>query len=875
MKLQVLKKNLKVFAAAALMCSSYLGMAQSASSYIFSQDNLAYADLVSPTAFTSWSGSTEGNKLDEGRSNSTAIGFPFKFAGVDRTNFLVTANGVITFNTAFGGSTFDNTLAVAKTAKPALMPLFDDLRNTAFPTYKVEGAVGSRILKIEYSGVRWNANNPITPDGGNALKFQVWLYETSNIIEYRYKQRLGTLENATATIGIIDGNDSFLTLDNSSTTATASSTPFTTNISTKPENGQIFRFSPASPVITTSVTPLTAFVSCVLTPSAVQNFTVSGTNVTANILVAAPSGFEVSTAASGPFSNSLTLNQTSYTVATTTIYARMKALSTSPANANIVISSTGATNKNVAVSGAFGAITTWNNGSWSPAAPTSTNTATINGAYAAPDNITACSLTVNTGAVVTIPSGQSVTLSGALTNNGSFTLENNANLIQSGSTNPNSGTITVKRNSSALKRLDYTLWSSPTGITQLLKSFSPETIETRFYTYNTETNKYAGVNPNATNFQTAKAYLIRMPDGHPTTETIWNGEFVGKPNSGDINFLMENHGAGKRFNAVGNPYPSPILASAFVGNTTNAASITGSLYFWRKTNNSGVPAYYTWSIAGLVAPGTENPVQTTDFIIQTGQGFIVETSQAGGSVAFRNNMRVNNHTNTFYKAANTNDFNRIWLNATNTDGLISQTLVAYFNGGADELDSSDAKYLNDGDISLTSIVEDTSLAIQGKGLPFQASDSVQLQFSAKNAGTYTIAIDHVDGLFEGTQDIFLRDTQTGLDHDLKAGGYTFATEAGTFADRFSVVYQNALGTVDNAINTNSIAIAKNNNTLNISAGSLTINSVVIFDLQGRKIFTRSNVDASTTSISDLTIANQIILVQITTDKGIVTKKVQF
>ena len=280
--------------------------------------------------------------------------------------------------------------------------------------------------------------------------------------------------------------------------------------------------------------------------------------------------------------------------------------------------------------------------------------------------------------------------------------------------------------------------------------------------------------------------------------------------------------------------------------------------------------------AGLTSTtATNQTVTQPNGVIQTGQGFIVEAKGSSTNLLFNNAMRFDNHSDYFLRTTNIIDYNRIWLNATNIDGLFSQTMIAYFIDGSNDLDLSDGKYLNDGDIALTSVIADEAYAIQGKALPFETSDSVQLQFVAKNAGTYSIAIDHVDGLFEGTQDIFLRDTQTGVDHDLKAGAYTFVTEAGTFSERFNIVYQNMLGTTTNTFDANSVVVAKNNNVLSISAGSYTINSVVIYDLLGRKIYSKSNVDATTTNISDLNIANQVILVQIATDNGTVTKKVQF
>ncbi|WP_333600840.1 hypothetical protein, partial [Flavobacterium sp.] len=87
-------------------------------------------------------------------------------------------------------------------------------------------------------------------------------------------------------------------------------------------------------------------------------------------------------------------------------------------------------------------------------------------------DINACSLTVANGVTVAISSGYSVTLSGALSATGAFvTFNNNANLIQTGNTNSNVGAIIIKRDSSLLKRLDYTLWSTPVTGPQTLFDF--------------------------------------------------------------------------------------------------------------------------------------------------------------------------------------------------------------------------------------------------------------------------------------------------------------------------------------------------------------------------------------------------------------------
>jgi hypothetical protein len=103
-----------------------------------------------------------------------------------------------------------------------------------------------------------------------------------------------------------------------------------------------------TPTITTTGT-LSAFTSCVGSVSAEQSYTVAGTNLTANIVITAPTGFEISTTSGGTFSGTLNLTPTSGTVNTTTIFVRQTAGASTGANGNITHASTGATTQNVVI----------------------------------------------------------------------------------------------------------------------------------------------------------------------------------------------------------------------------------------------------------------------------------------------------------------------------------------------------------------------------------------------------------------------------------------------------------------------------------------------------------------------------------------------
>ncbi|KAB1154352.1 T9SS sorting signal type C domain-containing protein, partial [Flavobacterium luteum] len=540
---------------------------------------------------------------------------------------------------------------------------------------------------------------------------------------------------------------------------------------------------------------------------------------------------------------------------------------------------------------AIGGTSTWNGTSWIGGTPGDTSTAVVTSNYNQFANITACTLTVNNNAIVTIPSTFKVTLSGALTveNGSSFTLQNDSNLVQTGgTTNPNTGSIQVNRNSSSLYLLDYTLWSSPVE-NQNLYAFSPRTLGNRFYVYDTPTNQYSPI-ASSNNFTVAKGYLIRVPkDYSSTTPAIYNGVFTGKPNSGTITFPMSMGGTptiGYGFNATGNPYPSQINVHNFID--ANLSNITGTLYFWRKKNDQTQTSYATLTKLGYVAnsaPGggttntfnyfnTANNAANT-WVINVGQGFFVKATNAANLV-FTNAMRRGvNNSNQFFRTGSktiTSDPSLYKLTVTSNNGFYSQMLVGYsteYTLGVDpgidgELDSIDNDYF-------CSSIEGAPYRIQGRP-EFDISDVVPLQYKIETADEYTITIEQFDGLF-GTQDVFIKDKLTNVIHNLKTGPYIFGSESGTFTDRFEVVYESPLSTIDSQFNPNSVVVYKQNQDVVINTGTVQMSNVKIYDIRGRLLASKTNINASQVKLYAGT-TQQVLIVKITSDTdAVVTKKV--
>jgi len=106
-----------------------------------------------------------------------------------------------------------------------------------------------------------------------------------------------------------------------------------------------------TPTITVSETTLTFPDTGVDEISASQTFTVSGSNLSANIVITAPAGFIINLDNSTDNDSPITLTQSGGTVNSTTIYASFAPTAEQAYSGNITATSTGATTRNVAVSG--------------------------------------------------------------------------------------------------------------------------------------------------------------------------------------------------------------------------------------------------------------------------------------------------------------------------------------------------------------------------------------------------------------------------------------------------------------------------------------------------------------------------------------------
>lgn len=536
----------------------------------------------------------------------------------------------------------------------------------------------------------------------------------------------------------------------------------------------------------------------------------------------------------------------------------------------------------------------------------------------------ALSLTLQSDAKLTIAPGATLQVENAINIDATATLivQNNAGLVQVNNTT-NSGAATVMRNSNPLYRLDYTLWGSPVAAQQL-QSFSENTLSNRFYSYAYNWNA-AGTSPSyreqyfaanvLDNFTPGKAYLIRTPDfvtgdaGYTagTSTYVHNGAFSGVLNNGTVavpTTVTSLNGGGVlsqsgHYIAVANPYPSPISVKEFFAQNSAVIEAGNGIYFWRKKNGGQANSYAHLSLMGYTTNGpiggsaddnssyyggnnSGSSAFNDAWIISPAQGFLVKLKSGldnTAQITFTNSMRKPAQSSQpFLKTSNTNDapaISRLWLNIQNSDSsAFSQAAVGYLAEGTLGLDYGyDAKILGDGNAKLYSKEAGENFAIQARP-GFIVTDVVPMGFVVATAGQYTISLDHADGIFSTGQQVYLKDNLLGSVTNLNESGYVFTTDSGTFDSRFEVVYlpQGHLETEVPAL-ANSVMVYQQNSTINIDSALNEITHLAVYDILGRKLYGKNNVNATHATITSLSVTNNVVVVEVSTANGKVCKKI--
>ncbi len=363
-----------------------------------------------------------------------------------------------------------------------------------------------------------------------------------------------------------------------------------------------------------------------------------------------------------------------------------------------------------------------------------------------------------------------------------------------------------------------------------------------------------------------------------------NYDFRGKPNTGTIDVAVLTN----QFTLVGNPYPSAMDAHAYIWDTDNRNTITGTLHFWEQDPNvnshrildySGGYATYTieefspfmetytpatfstYDLGGNInGAGSGSPSgKQPQRYIPIGQGFMVEGS-ANGTVKAKNAHRVyikeTNVDSEFFKTANTkekaktansdffeihSDYKRFRLNIDFNNTYTRQLLENFHAKATFGFDRGLESKINAADILATdAYFSNDNATYLAEALPFD--EALKIPLTIKLAQNMPIRIRITDiRNFDSNQPVYIHDKENDLYVNLKVQDFDMNLEAGNYNDRFEVTFNNkALSVDDNTFigfdifqnNTIAELKIKNPNALDIKAFNL-------FDISGKQILNQN------------------------------------
>ncbi len=287
-------------------------------------------------------------------------------------------------------------------------------------------------------------------------------------------------------------------------------------------------------------------------------------------------------------------------------------------------------------------------------------------------------------------------------------------------------------------------------------------------------------------------------------------------------------------------------------------------------------------------PGTYVPV---------GQGFFIGGDSDGGSIVFNNSQRQfvteSSGNAVFFKSAIKNskktndngDFNRLpyiklGMDFMNDEGLsLSRQIgVSFSNTNTFDFDKGYDSPIND--LGATDIYwkfpnNEEKYVIAGVGA-FSTTNEIPLEIIMNYSGTNIFKIDELHRIEE---EVFLKDKLSNKIYSLSNNEVSLFLKEGVYRDRFSIVFSNAVLSLDDTVNNLSddkITVFMDSSLKEIvikNHGDLNIRKVELFNVLGQKVGLWNTIEkTSENRLKVKNISNEIYIVNILTDKGKISKK---
>ena len=338
-----------------------------------------------------------------------------------------------------------------------------------------------------------------------------------------------------------------------------------------------------------------------------------------------------------------------------------------------------------------------------------------------------------------------------------------------------------------------------------------------------------------TKIKIAEGYSMKGTTGTAGLNDKQNYTFKGIPNNGDIRLSI---GARQNY-LIGNPYPSSLDANEFIMDNLAMRRdgrniINGTLYFWSHFAGSShylqeyIGGYATYNLSGGIrAISNDERINANDSVggkipqryIPVGQGFFVNTvlpnelntpgapnTVPGGEILFRNSQRIYRkeldengdgkndavfHLQVRKKQQNRiseNSRKQIWINFSSPLKYYREILVTADTNATDGFDLGyDAPLIENNEEDMYWLLGANPFVIQGVQ-NFESEKELKLGIKIKKKGNFSIGIQELKNIPAHLQ-IYLKDSLLKVTHNLRNEPYYTESEAGTFQNRFRIVFK--------------------------------------------------------------------------------------
>jgi len=389
-------------------------------------------------------------------------------------------------------------------------------------------------------------------------------------------------------------------------------------------------------------------------------------------------------------------------------------------------------------------------------------------------NASANNITVDSGGSLTIAKNSDLTLSGDFTNNGTVTLNSDADefasIIVGGSS---SGDIVYNRYVNTAGSAEWDLIGAPTeglsissfvttNSTPLATSGSIYAVGVYDNSDDSWTNYTSSTIGAAGNFDIGRGYQMATSSGATMA-------FTGTVATTDqIQSIINNAGnGGRRWNLVANPYPSYLNANTNAHNSNNFLSV-----------NSGVIDSNYSAIYGYDADGSGYSIYnntTTATYIAPGQAFFVAAaSSSAANLSFTEAMQTTTGGDDFIAGRLANTSSELYLKLYEGENLVGDTKFYFDNNLSLGLDPGyDAGAYNQSSALASRLAEDdqgVNMGINAMGIDSFEQTTIPLVVNRQAGTSFRISLE--DLTIPESVEVFLEDTEAQNFTNLRTEDFT-------------------------------------------------------------------------------------------------------